>query len=192
MSVAELTGCVSAHWSPEIGDPNVTGWLTVASYLICCVLAFSVWRRGTDRGFWGLITLLMLALAINKQLDLQTALTVTGKCLAKAQGWYAERRIVQEIFIVGVLVTVLIGLVIGAIALRNRLRRNGLALVGLAILSGFVVIRAVSFHHVDQLIGMRQFGISTNFILENAGLVLIAINALTILRRGRPRAALPG
>ena len=75
---------------------------------------------------------------------------------------------------------------------RRNLRRNGLALVGLAILGGFVMIRAVGFHHFDQLIGLRKFGISANYMLENTGLLLIALNAVTLLRRSRNEAASPG
>jgi len=48
---------------------------------------------------WALLALLMAFLAINKELDLQSAFTVAGRCLAKAQGWYEERRDFQRHFI---------------------------------------------------------------------------------------------
>jgi hypothetical protein len=48
---------------------------------------------------------LFLALGINKQLDLQTALTELGRVLAYDQGWYEERQTVQVWFIVGVAIT---------------------------------------------------------------------------------------
>lgn len=178
---------------PGIGDPNLTGWLTVLAYLICFVLALRVWQQQEPgRGFWGLIAILMALLAINKQLDLQSALTAAGRCLAKAQEWYGNRRAVQAEFIAGLLGLVLICLLAGLWLQRRNLRRNGLALVGLAILGGFVMIRAVGFHHFDQLIGLRKFGISANYMLENTGLLLIALNAVTLLRRSRNEAASPG
>ncbi|MFV0386742.1 hypothetical protein [Paracoccus sp. (in: a-proteobacteria)] len=186
-----LLSCVSQSWTPVIGDPNLTGWLTVLAYLLCFILAVQVCLRlpRQGRGFWALIAVLMLCLAVNKQLDLQSALTAAGRCLAKAQGWYAERRAVQATFILGLLSVAAAGLLAGLWMLRRSMRQNGLALAGLTILSAFVMIRAVGFHHFDALIGIRHFGVSVNYAFENAGLLLIALNAMAILRRGRDRTA---
>ena len=167
---------------------KVTGWLTVISYVVCLVLAVMVLRRRparAARGLWWVIALLMAALAVNKQLDLQTALTATGRCMARAQGWYDSRRIVQVAFIAGLVLGVVIALLWAAKTLRGQMRRNGLALLGLAVLCGFVLVRAVGFHHVDRLISTDFANIKFNFWFENAGLVLIAINAVWLLRRGR-------
>ncbi|WP_372802907.1 hypothetical protein [Paracoccus seriniphilus] len=182
-----LANCVAAAWQPGIGDPNATGWLTVLAYLLCFALSAKVWlklhgRRG--RAFWGLVALLMLALAVNKQLDLQSALTATGRCLAQAQGWYDHRRIVQVAFVLGVLGLMFLALLMGLRALRGQLWRNGIALAGLMVLCSFVAVRAIGFHHMDALIGSHGFGVSTNYLFENVGLLLIALNALWILRRG--------
>ena len=183
---SEIVTCVAGRWSPRIGDPNLTGWLTVAAYLMTALLALAVWRRLKGRAgrvFWALLTVLLILLAANKQLDLQSALTATGKCLARAQGWYGSRRIVQAGFIVALLAALVVGLAVAARTLRGSLARNALALSGLAIVFGFVMVRAVSFHHVDYLIGSHSLGVSNNFLFENAGLLLIALNALVLLRR---------
>ncbi|MDB6178760.1 hypothetical protein PAF17_14780 [Paracoccus sp. Z330] len=182
-----LMTCVAAAWQPGIGDPNATGWLTVLAYVLCLVLSVRVWVKLSGqpgRAFWGLVALLMLFLALNKQLDLQSALTATGRCLAQAQGWYDNRRIVQAAFVLGVLALMVAALLMGLRALRGQLARYGLALAGLTVLCGFVAIRAIGFHHMDALIGHRSFGVSTNYLLENTGLVLIGLNAFRVLRRG--------
>ena len=57
------------------------------------------------------------------------------------------------------------------------------------VLAGFVMVRAIGFHHVDALIGQRQLGVSANFVFENAGLLLIALNAAAILLRRPGRTA---
>ncbi len=187
-SLAALRACIADDWTPRIGDPQITGWLTVLVYLACMVLALRVlWRRpaGAALGLWACIAPLMGFLALNKQLDLQTALTATGRCLARAQGWYDNRALVQLGFIAALAVLVLLALIMGFRSLRGQLRRNGPALLGLAILCGFVLVRAVGFHHVDRLISMDFANIRFNFLFENAGLVLIAANAIWLLRRGR-------
>lgn len=187
-----LVACVSERWTPQIGDPEITGWLTVLAYLACAGLSLVVWQRlphGRARGFWAAITALTLFLAVNKQLDLQTALTAAGRCLANAQGWYAWRRPVQLAFLLLLAAGVLAALRAGKRALRGNRRANRWALRGVAILAAFVMMRAVGFHGFDAMIGQRLFGVRLNFIFENAGLVLIALNAVAILRREPERAA---
>ena len=186
--LAALRACIARDWTPTIGDPEITGWLTVISYVVCLVLAVMVLRRRparAARGLWWVIALLMAFLAVNKQLDLQTALTATGRCMARAQGWYDSRKIVQVAFIGGLVLGVALTWVWATKSLRGQMRGNRLALAGLAVLCGFVLVRAVGFGHVDRLISMDFADISYNFWFENSGLLLIAINALILLRRGR-------
>lgn len=191
--LSDLRECISRDWSPTIGDPEITGWLTVISYVICLALAVLVLRRrpeGAARGLWGAIAGIVAFLAVNKQIDLQTALTATGRCLSHAQGWYEQRWVVQIAFILLFALAVLLALTAAFRSLRGQLRWNGLALVGLAVLCGFVLVRAVGFHHIDYLINRDFANIEFNFLFENAGLLLIDLNALLLLRRGStPRRA---
>ncbi|WP_134726261.1 hypothetical protein [Paracoccus luteus] len=188
-SAATVWSCLGQGWQPGIGDPGLTGWLTVAAYLASCALAWRVAARRprvAGRGFWLLLVALMGFLALNKQLDLQTALTATGRCMAHAQGWYENRAQVQLAFIAGLVALAV--LVVGGLALtlRGSLRQNGLALAGLVVVSAFVLVRAVGFHHVDLLINRDFGGVRSNFLFETAGLALIALNALILLKpRGR-------
>ena len=50
--------------------------------------------------FWGILTVLFVFLAINKQIDLQTWLTGIGRRLAETQGWYEKRRGMQATFVI--------------------------------------------------------------------------------------------
>lgn len=188
MTVSELQGCVLQRWSPQIGDPGLTGWLTVLAYAACTLLALAVWRRlkgQRGRVFWLVLSLLLAALAVNKQLDLQSAVTAAGKCLARAQGWYDQRRVMQVLFIGAVVAAALVLLVSMTASLWGRLRYNLMAAIGLTLVLCFVLVRALSFHHFDRLIGTTNFGVTNNFLFENAGLVLIAVNATWLLARKR-------
>lgn len=188
MTVFELRSCVARQWSPQIGDPELTGWVTVLAYAVAALLSGLVWRRLADdplRIFWGVLVVLLAFLAVNKQLDLQTVLTEAGKCLSRAQGWYDDRRVVQVAFIGTLLIVLLMAMGILLAVLRGRLAQNALAMTGLILVLGFVMVRAVSIHLVDQLIGSSSLGISNNFLFENAGLVLISVNAVLLLRHAR-------
>src|SRR5262249_9076970 len=72
-------------------------------------------NKKRDRDFrngsaWRTISVLFLALGINKQLDLQTALTEAGRVLARYQGWYEQRQFVQLVVIALFAMTCLIAL----------------------------------------------------------------------------------
>jgi len=186
MPHATLAACIFDRWRPVIGDPHLMGWLTVVLYAAVALLAVTVLRRGRSAGapgFWAVIALVMAFLAVNKQLDLQSALTAAGRCLALAQGWYDDRRMVQIAFIAGLLVMAPLALWLAARMLRGRLLSNWPALAGLVFVCAFVLIRAVGFHGMDTLIGLNVHGVRVNWALEWTGPLLIAANALWLLRR---------
>jgi len=187
LNTQDLFDCVFSAWSPQIGDPTLIGWATVVSYAIATALALGVviTNHGRGRLFWVVVTGVLFLLAINKQLDLQSALTAAARCLAQAQGWYEDRRSVQIAFILFVAIAALVlGLTL-AWTMRRQLPQIWLALLGLCLLLGFVAIRAAGFHHMDRLIAFEVGGIRVNWLLELGGIALIAINALIIISTRR-------
>ncbi len=187
MTNPENTGWVG-NWSPGIGDPNVIGWVTVVLYALAAILCHlaarkckdvaprkSVWLRETV--LWQLIAIALWFLCINKQLDLQTALTEFGRILARRQGWYAERRLYQKAFIVGLLLVGLFNACL-ATAITWRMSRSlKVAMIGFCVIGVFVLIRASSFHHVDIFLGSRVIGVKWNWILEIGGISVVAVAA---------------
>lgn len=177
--------CAFAQWSPGLGDNNLMGWLTVVVYLMAGLAAGRVARRLTavdpvtrrERRFWVITAVLLLLLAINKQLDLQSLLTMLARCHAQLSGWYDVRRAVQEVFIWLVAASAVVTLGLMTLLLRGILGRVWLALVGLGFVCAFVVIRAASFHNVDVLLGSTAAGIKLNWLLELPGPILVALVA---------------
>jgi len=173
----------SFNWTPGIGDPTFGGWLTVALYLAA---AISCWRSGrkvalndgrcsNEHRAWRSIAILFLALGINKQLDLQTALTEAGRVSAHLQGWYELRRSVQIAFIGLVAMTCVIVAITLLIWMRRAPIPTWLALMGTTLVLGFVLIRAASFHHVDLFIGSRILGLRWNWVIEIGGISLVLL-----------------
>ena len=192
-----LVSCALKRWSPGIGDPTVTGWMTVVVHALTACLAVAVVMRAPfplvsgrrERRFWAMIAVTLAFLAVNKQLDLQSFCTAVGRCLAKAQGWYEERRSFQRDVFLMLLACGLVGLAALSVLMRGTLARNGLAVLGLCVLTGFVVVRAVGFHHMDGLIRQTVLSVRVNAVFEIGGALLVAVAALLLLLLRAGRAA---
>ncbi len=177
------------RWSPGIGDPSSIAWVSVVGYGAAALLCLWAARRDiASRRWWATLAALMLFLGINKQLDLQSLLTQTGRDLAKAEGWYEVRQWVQLIFVVALAVGGLIGVHIFVRTARHRSSGLQVALAGCVLLGVFVLLRAASFHHVDRLIGLVIAGARLNTILELGGITIVASGAILALRRSAARA----
>jgi hypothetical protein len=191
-----LAATEQGHWRPGIGDPTAVGWFTVAAYLSAafgCGLNWLAERRAGRRRagqasptVWLVMSGLMLFLGVNKQLDLQTLLGSIGREISRSQGWYAQRRVFQVLFIAGIAATGLVLLAALCWTVRRQWKQCILPLIGTVFLFVFVLTRASSFHHVDVLLRSEVQGIRWNWILELAGIAAVGLGALTAWRdRGR-------
>lgn len=181
----DLYRCVTEQWSPTIGDPSPMGWATVAAYGITAILCLRSARIPGSRAvqvFWLALSLLLFALMINKQLDLQSALTAAARCLSQIQGWYEDRRSVQIGFILTVVFSGFWIALVSFWLLRKHLGQIGVALIGFIVLICFVLIRAAGFHNFDALLNTDLLFIRVNWLLELSGIGLIALNALWVTR----------
>ena len=128
------------------------------------------------------LTILLLFLGINKQLDLQTLLNDMGRRMAKANGWYSIRRFYQVIFIATV-------------------RPWGSCHAGRLLLAGAQAVeaefRCLAGHRVPLRLRVhprlvapprghrlqwRLLGLKWNWILELGGIGVTLVGALIALR----------
>jgi hypothetical protein len=177
------------RWSPGIGDPSLGGWLTVVAYagaaLLCLhVLGSRQHVPATERTIWRVLSGSLVLLGINKQLDLQTALTEAGRITFRAFGWFAYKAYAQLAFII----MVALGAGLSATWLLRRARETPVptrvAVLGFALVLSFVGIRAASFHHIDRFIGIQVGGARMNWILELGGLTVLGVAAARRVRPG--------
>jgi len=173
------------------------GWLTVVAYFAAAWLCIRAARHerqnaptnGKSSRFWIFTALLLIFLGINKQLDLQSWLTHTARQMAIAQGWYAQRRTVQAVFIAGITLVGIATLIGLAFWLRDSWRAHGGTLTGLTLLLIFICARASSFVHVDTLITRRIGPLHVNWIIELSGIAWIALAAWLSPRKHPDRSA---
>jgi hypothetical protein len=177
-------------WQPAIGDPSAMGWVTVGAYFLTFLIGLRLvlnskrWFPAdtclAQQRFWLIVCLLMLALGINKQLDLQSLITAMGKHYVVRDGWIEHKRYVQVRVIISILTAAALSLLFFFFRMRNLLKTNWLAIAGITCLLMFIVSRATSFHHMDTFIGTYILGARVNWLMELGGLTAIILSALTV------------
>lgn len=186
--LAEIT---TQGWRPGGVHLTLIQVLTVSAYLL--VAATSAWalrvarigsqiaadygnpdRRAKGRCaayrasflFWAVTTLLFVFLGVNKQLDLDGWFTETGRQFAINQGWYDLRWQLQEPMAICIAV---IGVSLLALLLsitRSLLPRHILAFIGSLFLVIFLILKTLSFHHLDNLLGQVIASVHVRTIIE--------------------------
>ena len=185
------------RWRLGFGDPTVLGWVTTVAYFVatgfCGAYVLRIGKHvprpaGFDghRVFWWCLTVFMLLMSINKQLDLQILILQVARQISLSQGWFAERTTVRKWMIVG---SALAGLILMAWlgwAFRRVWRRYVLALSGIALLGFFVLIRASGGR--VAILGYHPGYFPMFRVLEVGGIVCVGTAALMELRRLRQKA----
>ena len=174
-------------WSFESHDP-FWAWLIVAMYLMAsflCLRALFCSQRSLfpdsikkkSRIFWVLLFVIMLFLACNKQLDIQTYVTAVGREVAHAQGWYDQRRTIQKEVVITIALIAFLLLFYMFYMVYNLPTANKIAMVGALLTFTFIVMRAFSFHHLDHYVGRLIFGVKMHILIEVCGGVIVSLGA---------------
>ena len=170
-------------WTPQIGDPSVLGWFTVACYFVTSLLCVrAADKDASAKNLWRMLGFALALLGINKQLDLQSLLTQIGRDFARSGHWYDQRREFQQIFVGVIAFASVSGAITAALFFRNRSRAFRLASIGFVLLAAFICIRAASFHHVDGFLKLSFLGARFNWIIELGGIALIGFAAAGAIR----------
>lgn len=196
------------RWHFGIGDSNVMGWVTVVAYAVVAVLCVRAWmsarraehglagarsdeseNQATLKHLWVVVTIVVVALGINKQLDLQTLGIDSLTDRARSQGWYDDRRRYQLGLVVVLLTVAPVVVVVVAYRLRRVATRAGGALLGLTVLVVFVALRAVNFHVVDEVVDGSNGHL--NWVLELSGSAVIGVAAVRAAVDSRRRLDAP-
>jgi len=169
------------RWRLGAGDPTIGGWLTVVLYFMAVVICWdasgSTGITTPERQIWRSIALVLGVLGISKLLNLLTAFTELGRTAAYFGGWYHRRQIVQAEF-VRVVVVGCAGITLTVIVWAPTASwACWLAVIGTAVVLGFVLIRAASIHQVDRFINQTALGIRWNRVLEIGGISVVIFGA---------------
>jgi hypothetical protein len=180
-------------------------WLSGAAHAAVALACFGVVtlqrRRPADFGgavaptAWLLIGLFVLALGVNRLLDLQGMATEAIRQWAKDHHWYNQRQGYQVAIMLGAVAAIDCGFLAAAFCVRRSLLLLGLPLVGAAALANRLVLLAISLHNADRVMNARLAGLSVSSMIEVFGLACVAVGTALALwafalsrppRRARP------
>jgi len=122
---------------------------------------------------WWISSAVLLALGIYKLFDLQTPLGEWGLTVASEHDWYETRRPVQLALIGLVGATTTAGLALTLWLARRMPAPTRAAAAGVVALIGFVAIRTISFHYLDELLDRSLGALKLNWVIELGGISAI-------------------
>jgi hypothetical protein len=174
------------YWMAHLGDAYVLSWINTLLYGGSLVAACCKWNRlrqgrlsAGERHLWLFLIVVLFALGINKQLDFQTLFIEAGRRLAKYEGWYEKRRLVQAGFAYALSGIIGCGLLLILGSSRKLWRHHGAALIGLMILCLFTIIRTTSINHIMLVPPASSQGeFRPTDIVEFFGILAVLVNAL--------------
>ena len=182
-----------SDWLSSIAQADIADWVTVAAYLFAALLSTraaghaGLRRQARDSMFWRITALLLVLLGINELLDLQTLLTSVGRAHAKVNGWYGEHRKVQYLFVIALgVVATAAGIALLWLTTRTHAAVR-LALAGLVFIGLFILLRAASFHHLEEILGGGVPEFNWGSLQELAGILIVAAAAALYARKRRRR-----
>jgi hypothetical protein len=174
--------------------------LRTAGYVMAAAFALvagvnDVRSRGRDAGWWPIVwfgsAVILLAMAVARAIELGRLVPNLGRQRARSEGWYAQRRDVQEMMIVAIAIVSMIALAIAIVWLRSNGRRYLPEVVSVLALLGFAGVRLVSLHQVDVLLYRRRIeGIKLDVVVELAILSVAILAPLRDATRRWPRRSL--
>lgn len=168
------------------GDPTIGGWLVASAYVLAGV--YVARRRcganGDRRRALTVLALVLVALGLNKQLDLHEAAFVAAREGVRALGWDAHKRLLQ---LAGVGLVLAVG-VVGAVLLARFARRvrpwpRSFALAAVVFV-GFGALRVAAFVGL-----LRGYAWLESFVLVGVELVVIALVVRGVREWTVPRVA---
>jgi len=150
------------QWQAVRGDHTFWSWVITAAYFITIFLTFRyTWKHRENRPLrflWTFISIFVLLMGINKQLDVQILVTLIGRFCAYHLGLRQYRYVIYFAFFLGLFLAMVTGFTILFIRSRSVISRSKLPLGGVLVLMFFVLIRA-GYIHVEHVHGLELLGI---------------------------------
>ena len=168
-------------WWLTLGDPTIAGLAMTALYF---VVTFFMFRnvlsmpKGGERSLWAVASVILLLLALNKQLDLQHYINKVGRCVLSRSGDIAETGTAQSDF--GTLVLGLAAVASAALiwTFRKHLASNLPLIAGLALVALYLAMQVTRFEHLAGGLLQKLADLRVHRLIEGVGLLTLLYASL--------------
>lgn len=158
------------------------GYAAAALLCILCVFRCRGNRNsitGTQSSLpWLVALVIVLFLSADALFEFRFFLTDLNRMIARGQGWYEQRNLIQRTMVGG---TLSVGTAVLLMLFSQRggvVRGFRLAYAGSLFLIGFYVIRFISFHPVDKILSYTLIGIDVSLIMEILGIICVILSSV--------------
>ena len=173
------------YWLENMGDHTVAGWIVAGAHLVAAAYSWREARRSMartrERVWWGSIALLLLAIGLNKQLDLQTLAIGELRALFGDASFWSGRRLVAQ----AVLTAVALAIVGAFVAFGRRAvhLRDGRVTVaaGAAVALSVVVLAHGTAGLINDALVLDLHGVEGDVLQVQVKDVLELLTATVIL-----------
>ncbi len=190
-SLYQATEHASPIWQQAVYHLSWSHGLVASAYGAAAWLCFLNVRAEEEVqgscALWWAATVLLCLLGANVVLQADVFVTQTFRALARLQGWYGQRRVVQYLLI-GLMALAALLALNSKIWLSQSFRpyaqtNTGAVSAGLLALLMLFAVRLVSAHGTDAVLNVRLLGMSIGRLFELACLAWVMWGALSSLRR---------
>jgi len=187
--LVQALGLAEPIWEQSLDRVGWLHLLLLAAYFGAAWLCFvnahiaSQARHSMENpAVWYVAAAVLCVLGVNAMLQLDVLLTATMRAVARLDGWYAQRRVLQYQGLGGLALLVLLS--------WNRLRAAYVAAardaapvaLGLSLVLLLLLLRTVSAHGTDAVLNLDVLGYSLGRWLELGALGLVLLGSLRGLR----------
>jgi magnesium-transporting ATPase (P-type) len=181
-----------ARWLSLSGDTTFWSWIITFTYIAVIIMSFIYTRKIREEKslhlLWMVISVFLLAMGINKQLDFQTLIIMSGKYIARESGLISYGRELERALAGAVSLVVLAIMIVIFSKTRKILKKAKTALTGVGLLLFFTFIRIGSITGIRSAL-ILQYIISHIHALEFFGLLIILYSLINELLHLKKRAA---
>lgn len=188
-TILESIGCGARDWWAFAGDPLISGSVFMLSYGLAAwqILRVAARSDGRERQYWRLCGWLFAFQVLNTNLDLHGMIFTTGRCLAKAQGWYEDRREVQMWLLFGLAMLIVLVLLLVLTLFARNIFGDLILTTGMVIALGFTLVKGINFHGLERYYAGLYGPFRGADLIELSGIALALLSALARLWRTQPR-----
>jgi hypothetical protein len=167
------------------------GYLVIVMF--CLVTAFrpNAAVSSEHRNIFISITIILLTMLTLRLLNINVYLTETIRMLAKSQGWYEDRHIIQVIFVSGVFIFAIIFFMLMEQKFNAIWRSYSMAFYGIIFLISFIIIKNTSYHPIDQFLNRELRGVKLAGVIEFLNVMWVTGSLFFTYRRSFNKQEVP-